>query len=79
MTTQSAVEDQQHAAYPPGTVVFDTVAGVVGRVAPSEAYPAEPLYPGVQLVEPRDGSGSAWQAEPGALRSATPEEAAVAP
>ncbi|MEU9110591.1 hypothetical protein AB0D04_02020 [Streptomyces sp. NPDC048483] len=62
--------------YAPGTAVYDVIADAVGRVADPEAYPAVP--PDVALVVPLAGSAPAWQAEPGALRPATPDEIAAA-
>ncbi|WEB40627.1 hypothetical protein MOV08_15950 [Streptomyces yunnanensis] len=81
MTPHSTVQDQQSVVtYPPGTVVYDVVAGAVGRVADPKAYPRGCLDCVCVLVVPLAGCGPAWQAEPGALRRAADEEieAAVA-
>lgn len=60
--------------YPPGEIVYDLIAQAVGRVADPDAYP--PGCPSCRcvLVVPLVGSDSAWQAEPGALRTAAPDE-----
>ncbi|MFK0292386.1 hypothetical protein ACIQU6_18160 [Streptomyces sp. NPDC090442] len=76
MTPHSTVQSQPgfSAYHPPGTVVYDVVAGAVGRVANPAAYPPGcPDRPCV-LVVPLVGSDPAWQAEPGALREAAAEE-----
>ncbi|MFI1307620.1 hypothetical protein [Streptomyces sioyaensis] len=81
MTTYSALRDQQNiVTYQPGTVVYDVIAGAVGRVADPEAYPPGCAGCVCVLVVPLAGCGPAWQAEPGALRRAADEEieAAVA-
>ncbi|MEW1658667.1 hypothetical protein [Streptomyces sp. NPDC093707] len=60
--------------YPPGTIVYDAVALGVGRVADPGAYPAGCIDCDCVLVVPISGSDPAWQAEPGALRTATTDE-----
>ncbi|MFK0291520.1 hypothetical protein ACIQU6_13740 [Streptomyces sp. NPDC090442] len=57
MTTYSTVQGQQNVVtYPPGTVVYDVVAGAVGRVADPEAYPRGCLDSVCVLVVPLVGS-----------------------
>ncbi|MFL4492358.1 hypothetical protein ACJ6WD_14040 [Streptomyces sp. VTCC 41912] len=60
--------------YPPGTIVYDIVAGDVGRIADPDAYPAGCIGCNCTLVVPLAGSAPAWQAEPGALRTAATDE-----
>ncbi|QRX92415.1 hypothetical protein [Streptomyces noursei] len=75
MTTHSNVQGQQSVVtYPPGTVVYDVVAGAVGRVADPEAYPPACSGCVCVLVVPLVGSAPAWEAEPDTLRRATDEE-----
>ena len=73
MTTH-APQEQPTSTYPPGTLVYDVVADAIGRVADPKAYPYERLGAACALVVPLRGCAPAWQAEPGALRRATPAE-----
>ncbi|MFE7302792.1 hypothetical protein [Streptomyces sp. NPDC057579] len=74
MTTRSTPQAHQTVAYPPGTVVYDLAAQDIGRVADPEAYPHTCVDGSHTLVVPLTGSSPAWQAEPGALRTATRNE-----
>jgi hypothetical protein len=72
MTTR--VPQQETSELAPGAMVYDVIAQAIGSVADPDAYPVEHLGAACALVVPVRGSGPAWQAVPGALRLATPDE-----
>ncbi|MEV5950382.1 hypothetical protein [Streptomyces sp. NPDC051993] len=74
MTTQTPKKQNGQTTPAPGTVVYDVIADALGRVAAPEAYPRDRLGAACALVVPLSGSAPAWQAEPGALRTATADE-----
>ncbi|KIZ15648.1 hypothetical protein [Streptomyces natalensis] len=74
MIAKTSQEQRTDSAYPPDTIIYDTVADEVGRVAGPDEYPHEYLGAACALVVPLRGNASAWQAEPGALRPATADE-----
>ncbi|QHC25647.1 hypothetical protein [Streptomyces sp. GS7] len=74
MTANTVHRRTADSPYPPGTIVYDIVAQDVGRVAAPAAYPADYIGCDCALVIPLVGSAPAWQAEPGSLRTAAPEE-----
>ncbi|WP_336049959.1 hypothetical protein [Streptomyces sp. CA2R101] len=79
MTTHSTLREQQNiVTYQPGTVVYDVIAGTVGRAADPEAYPPGCMACACVLVVPLSGCEPAGQVGPGALRHAAYEEVEAA-